>query len=82
MKDIFLLVQATSPLTQSVHFEEALSLYNEGQYDSILSCVRNYRFFWNADGTSKNYDYKKSRKDRLKDDSLPILVFQEESMSA
>ena len=59
LKDIFLLVQATSPLTQSVHFEEALSLYNEGQYDSILSCVRNYRFFWNADGTSKNYDYKK-----------------------
>lgn len=26
LKDIFLLVQATSPLTQSVHFEEALSL--------------------------------------------------------
>lgn len=59
MKDIFLLVQATSPLTQSIHFEEALSLYSVGQYDSMLSCVRSYRFFWNANGTSKNYDYKK-----------------------
>lgn len=59
LKDIFLLVQATSPLTQSIHFEEALSLYSVGQYDSMLSCVRSYRFFWNANGTSKNYDYKK-----------------------
>lgn len=59
LKDIFLLVQATSPLTQSIHFEEALSLYSVGQYDSMLSCVRSYRFFWNANGTSKNYNYKK-----------------------
>ncbi len=54
----FMLVQATSPLTETKHFEEAISLYNTGKYDSILTCVRNYRFFWNEDGTSKNYDYK------------------------
>lgn len=56
--DIFVLVQATSPLTETIHFTEALSLYLKGKYDSILTCVRNYRFFWNKNGTSINYDYK------------------------
>ena len=57
--DIFMLVQATSPLTETIHFREALDKYSKGEYDSILTCVRNYRFFWNEDGTSMNYDYKK-----------------------
>lgn len=56
--DIFMLVQATSPLTQTEHFTEALQMYANGEYDSILTCVRNYRFFWNEDGTSMNYDYR------------------------
>ena len=55
---IFMLVQATSPLTQPVHFSEALRKYAKGEFDSILTCVRNYRFFWNEDGTSMNYDYR------------------------
>ncbi len=54
---VFMLVQATSPLTQTHHFSESLAIYAQGEYDSMLTCVRNYRFFWNADGTSKNYDY-------------------------
>ena len=53
----FMLVQATSPMTQTKHFSEALALYHTARYDSLLSCVRNYRFFWNADGTCMNYDY-------------------------
>lgn len=56
---IFMLVQATSPLTESVHFTEALQMYSQGEYDSIITCVRNYRFFWNENGTSMNYDYMK-----------------------
>ena len=56
-EDIFMLVQATSPLTETKHFTEALEVYQKGLYDSMLTCVRNYRFFWNEDGTSKNYDY-------------------------
>lgn len=55
--DIFMLVQATSPLTETHHFTDALNIYLKGQYDSMLTCVRNYRFFWNENGTSKNYDY-------------------------
>ena len=54
---IFMLVQATSPLTENIHFTDALQMYGKGEYDSILTCVRNYRFFWNEDGTSMNYDY-------------------------
>lgn len=54
---VFMLVQATSPLTETKHFTEALRMYAKGEYDSIISCVRNYRFFWNEDGTSMNYDY-------------------------
>lgn len=53
----FMLVQATSPLTEQKHFEDGLKLFNSGKYDSILTCVRNYRFFWNDNGTPKNYDY-------------------------
>lgn len=55
---IFMLVQATSPLTQTIHFTEALELYGDGLYDSMLTCVRNKRFFWNECGESVNYDYR------------------------
>lgn len=55
--NVFMLVQATSPLTETQHFTEALQMYENGEYDSIITCVRNYRFFWNEDGTSMNYDY-------------------------
>lgn len=54
---VFMLVQATSPLTETTHFSEALQMYAESKYDSILTCVRSYRFFWNEDGSSMNYDY-------------------------
>ena len=54
---VFILAQATSPLTETIHFEEALQMYSSGIYDSIITCVRNRRFFWNHDGTPMNYDY-------------------------
>ena len=54
----FILTQATSPLTQSHHFEEALHLFQLPQYDSLLTAVRTKRFYWNEDGTAINYDYK------------------------
>lgn len=55
--DIFMLVQATSPLTQSIHFSEAIKMYEKGAYDSILSCVKIKRFYWHGNGTPVNYDY-------------------------
>jgi len=57
--NILVLVQATSPLTQSVHFEEAIALYLDKKYDSMLSCVRQKRFIWDEHGTPINYQYQK-----------------------
>lgn len=56
--DVFMLVQATSPMTRTQDFSGGMELFRSGSYDSILSCVRNFRFFWNPDGTSTNYDYR------------------------
>lgn len=58
-KDLFILVQATSPLTQTKDFDGALEKYINDGADSLLTGVRNKRFFWNEDGTPVNYDYMK-----------------------
>jgi CMP-N-acetylneuraminic acid synthetase len=55
--DVFVLVQATSPLTKRVDFSGALEMHKSIDYDSILSSVRYKRFLWNEDGTTINYDY-------------------------
>lgn len=57
-KDLFLLVQATSPLTQTKDFNEALEKLKKTGSDSLLTCVRTKRFFWNDDSTPLNYDYQ------------------------
>lgn len=57
--DIFILAQATSPLTKSEHIDEAMSLYMNSDKDSLLTCVRSKRFYWNDDGSPLNYDYRK-----------------------
>ncbi len=56
--DLFVLVQATSPFTQTQHFDEAFELFTVGNFDSLLTCVRIKRFFWNENGTSANYNYQ------------------------
>ncbi len=56
VEDRFILVQATSPLTLSNHFNEACYQLEQTGSDSLLSCVRIKRFFWRADGTPLNYD--------------------------
>ena len=55
--DVIVLAQATSPFTQTQHFQEALQQFLADKPDSTLSCVRTKRFFWNPDGTPKNYDF-------------------------
>jgi N-acylneuraminate cytidylyltransferase len=56
-KDLFFLVQATSPLTQTKDFDEALKKLKDDNSDALLTCIRTKRFIWNNDGTSLNYDY-------------------------
>ena len=55
--DTFVLVQATSPLTRSEDFSNAIEYYKINDYDSIITGVKSYRFIWNSNGTPKNYDY-------------------------
>jgi N-acylneuraminate cytidylyltransferase len=55
--DIFMLVQATSPLTETKDFNEAIEQYFQNKFDSLLTCVRTKRFFWDSKGNSMNYDY-------------------------
>ena len=57
--DVFILVQATSPLLTANDLENGLAVYHsEFSPDSVLSCVRTKRFYWLADGKSLNYDYR------------------------
>jgi len=52
--DIFMLVQSTSPFTQSSHFNEGLNLFKK--YDSVLSCCISKRFIWKENGKALNYN--------------------------
>ena len=52
--DIFMLVQVTSPFTQTLNFNLGLELLDD--YDSILSCTISKKFTWSQDGKALNYD--------------------------
>ncbi len=56
--DKFLLVQATSPITQAEDFDNALGQLDNSCCDSLLTVVNEKRFYWNSDGTPMNYDYE------------------------
>lgn len=54
--DNFVLIQATSPLLRNKDLSNGFKLLKKN--DSVLSCVRSKRFFWNEKGKALNYDYK------------------------
>lgn len=59
--DKVVLLQATSPLTTATDIDAAFSLYRASGADSLLSCVRQKRFIWRANGDRYepvNYDPK------------------------
>ena len=59
-EDTFMLVQATSPFTQTKHFNEGLNLFNK--HDSVLSCCQSRRFSW-KNGKALNYNiYNRPRR--------------------
>lgn len=55
--DLFFLVQATSPLTQTKDFDEATAKMKDENADSLLTCVRTKRFFWDEKAKPINYDF-------------------------
>jgi len=56
--DVFLLAQATSPFTTPEHVNEALEMFIDGKYDSLLSVTNVKRFIWSSDGEPLNYDFR------------------------
>ena len=57
--DKFILVQATSPLTETKDFEKALIKIKKDNSDSLLTCVRLKRFLWNDNNEPINYNFEK-----------------------
>lgn len=55
--DLFFLVQATSPLTQTKDFDKALEKLKIEKADSLLTCVRTKRFFWDNNSNPINYNF-------------------------
>ena len=55
--DLFFLVQATSPLTQTKDFDKALETLKNENADSLLTCIRTKRFFWDKNAKAINYDF-------------------------
>ena len=53
------MVQATSPLTETKDFEEALIKMKNDNSDSLLTCVRLKRFLWNNNNEPINYSFEK-----------------------
>ena len=58
--DVMILLQATSPLLTADDLERGIDLFETGEYESVLSAVRQKRFLWRMDGdvaAPVNYDY-------------------------
>ena len=78
--DTFMLVQATSPFTQTSHFNEGLELFNN--HDSILSCCISKKFSWKEDGQALNYDiYNRPRRQDYKGNLIENGAFYISSVS-
>ena len=58
LDDIFILVQATSPFTQSIDFNNGINLFLQDKADSLLTATLSKRFFWNLENKPINYNYK------------------------
>ena len=56
-KDLFFLIQATSPFTKTQNLDEALQKLKNEKSDSLLTCVRSKRFFWNDNAVPINYSF-------------------------
>lgn len=56
--DQLIIVQVTSPFIEPNQISSAFKKLNEEGGDSLLTCVRSKRFFWDENGNSINYNFK------------------------
>ena len=54
--DVLITIQATSPLLTKEDLDNAIHQFKSQQLDSMLSCVRAKRFFWNDNCSPINYE--------------------------
>ena len=54
--DVLITAQATSPFTTPDDFSLALRQYYRDSADSLVTGVRQFRFYWSVDGEPLNYD--------------------------
>jgi N-acylneuraminate cytidylyltransferase len=67
--DNVFLIQATSPLLRSIDLVRAIEKFSSGEYDSLLSVVRQKRFIWSVDnhGYAKSVNYDPFQRPRRQD---------------
>lgn len=68
--DLFMLMQATSPMTTSEYVDKAIEQFFEDGCDSLLSGIKEKKFIWTKEGECLNRDPLKDRP-RRQDASFP-----------
>lgn len=60
LPELFVLVQGTSPIREKGQFDDAISFFKEGDFDSLLTVAKSHRFIWSNPSQPKaSYNYKK-----------------------
>ena len=57
--DYIFLVQPTNPFVKSIDFESAFKELKKSKKKSLVTVARSNKFFWNLNGKSINYNFKK-----------------------
>lgn len=60
-------LQATSPLRPKSGLTEAIEIYRNGKYDTLLSISPTHRFFWRVDGNTASAEYDFINRPRRQD---------------
>jgi YrbI family 3-deoxy-D-manno-octulosonate 8-phosphate phosphatase len=54
--EVLVTLQATSPLTTATDLNQAIAAFEQADWDSLVTGVRQHRFFWSPEGEPLNYD--------------------------
>lgn len=75
LPDVFVLLQATSPLRSSGQIDKAISFLVENNYDSLLTVSKSHRFTWkNPEKPTASYDYmNRPRRQDIKEEEQEYL---------
>ena len=75
LPDLFVLIQATSPIRSDKQFDDAIKEFKNNDYDSLLSVSKSHRFTWkNKLFPIASYDFKnRPRRQDIKEDDQEFL---------